>query len=102
MLGEADDIIQNNLEVIAVWDTEQVYKTLERWDQNADGVTLAPFGPKPHSLGMALFAIKHDCGLYNTQPKSYNPDYSRGRGEVWAYVVKWDGIPCYERRIRRL
>lgn len=90
--------VRGNLEIIAAWDTEQVFRTLLRWSQDADGITLAPFGPKPHTLGMALFAIKHDAGLYYTQPKSYNPDYTKGMGTTWAYVVKWEGIPCYDRR----
>ncbi|MDQ3821601.1 MAG: hypothetical protein M3362_28515 [Acidobacteriota bacterium] len=89
--------IRDNLEVVAAWDTEQVYRTLERWSKDSYGLTLAPFGPKAHSLGMALFAIKYDAGLYYTQPKSYNPDYSSGEGRAWAYVVKWDAVPCYER-----
>jgi hypothetical protein len=93
--------IRGNLEVIAGWDSEQVYKTLEQWRQDSDGLALAPFGSKPHSLGMALFALKYDCGLYYTQPKSYNPGYTTGRGETWAYVVKWDGIPCYERHTKK-
>lgn len=94
---DAKNITKNTLEIVAAWDAEQVYKTLERWHQDADGLTLAPFGPKPHSLGMALFANKYDAGLYYTQPKAYNPDYSKGYGESWAYVIKWEGIPCFER-----
>ncbi len=99
IVGNAENIERERLKVIAAWDAEQVYNTLNHWNQDADGLTLAPFGPKPHSLGMALFAIKHDAGLYYTQPKSYNPEYSKGIGDTWAYVVKWDGIPCYEREL---
>lgn len=89
--------IQGNTEVIAAWDAEQVYKTLAQWAEDSDGLTLAPFGPKPHSLGMALFALQYDVGLYYTQPKSYNPSYSSGTGGTWAYVVKWEGTPCFKR-----
>jgi hypothetical protein len=91
--------IQGNTEVIAAWDAEQVYRTLQQWAEDSDGLTLAPFGPKPHTLGMALFAVHHDSGLYYTQPKSYHPDYSHGRGTTWAYVVKWDGTPCFKRHV---
>lgn len=98
-LDDPQNINRDKLEVIAVWDTEQVYQTLNLWNQDAEGLTLAPFGPKPHSLGMALFAIEHDSGLYYTQPKSYNPKYSKGIGGTWAYVVKWDGIPCFDRTL---
>lgn len=100
--GSTLDINRDNLEVIAAWDAEQVYRTLELWEQDTEGLALAPFGPKPHTLGMALFAVKHDSGLYYTQPKSYNPSYSKGIGESWAYVVKWDGIPCFNRLARQL
>jgi hypothetical protein len=96
--GRAENIDKQSLEVVAAWDVEQVYSTLARWNEDAEGLTLAPFGPKPHSLGMALFAITHDCGLYYTQPRSYNPSYSRGSGESWAYVLKWDGVLCTDRR----
>lgn len=95
--GDAREIVREDVEVIAAWDAEMVFRALERWDRDSDGLTLAPFGPKPHSLAMALFGISHGCGLYYTQPKSYNPDYSRGYGETWAYVVKWDGMACFAR-----
>lgn len=98
MISETSyEIARDNIEVIAAWDTEEVYQVLQQWADASDGLTLAPFGPKPHSLGMALFATKYDCGLYYTQPKSYNPDYSRGRGAIWAYVAKWNGIACFDR-----
>ena len=54
-------------------------------------LALAPYGPKPISLGMCLFAIKHDSPVFYTQPKSYNPDYTRGVGASWAYLVKFGG-----------
>lgn len=64
-------------------------------------MTLAPYGPKPISLAMALYASKYDSGpnataVYYTQPTSYNPDYSTG-------VRKVDGeeaVHCYA--IKRL
>ncbi|HVM62830.1 MAG TPA: hypothetical protein VMV72_18360 [Verrucomicrobiae bacterium] len=80
-----------------MWDTEYVFNRLQVWEDNSEGLTLAPFGPKPHTLAMALFAIHRDAGMYYTQPKSYNPNYSSGFGRTWAYVVKWDGVCCYER-----
>lgn len=96
MVSDAQEI-RGHLEVISAWDSEQVYKTLKQWKQDSDGLALAPFGSKPHSLGMALFGLRYDCGLYYTQPKSYNPEYTSGRGNTWAYVVKWDGISCFSR-----
>ncbi len=95
--GRVEDVLRNNVEAVAAWDAEEVYKTLERWNGDADGLTLAPFGPKPHSLGMALFAMKYDFGMYYTQPKAYHPAYSGGIGSTWIYVVKWDDIICFNR-----
>jgi hypothetical protein len=59
-------------------------------------LALAPFGPKPHTLGMALLAMKYDLAMHYTQPRVYHPDYSRGYGRTWAYVVKWNGRACYD------
>ncbi len=98
---EDQKITRDNLEVVAVWDTEQVYQIIESWGQSVEDLILAPFGPKPHSLGMTLYAIENDLGMYYTQPKSYDPNYSQGCGESWAYVVKWEGIPCYSRQVQR-
>jgi hypothetical protein len=105
-----------DLEVISFWDAETTYLRLERWADEVMGrlqvrarsrevgfdgrrglLAMAPFGPKPHSLGMALFGIKHRCGLFYSQPKAYNPLYTRGIGQTWAYVVKWEGVPCFDR-----
>lgn len=109
-----DNLKSTDIEMVSLWDAESVYHRLQQWDderiarlnvQNSHStsvttsMSLAPFGPKPHSLGMALFAIKHRCGMYYTQPKSYNPDYSSGSGQCWYYIAKWDGIACFEREI---
>lgn len=49
---------------------------------------LAPFGPKPVSLAMCLYAIKFGSPVYYTQPSVYNPDYSVGIGASWAYCLR--------------
>lgn len=102
-----------DIETVSLWDAERVYRRLEQWKDErqaihsargtgrtgngASAISLAPFGPKPHSLAMALFAMKYRCGMYYTQPKSYNPDYSLGAGTSWYYVVKWKGVSCLDR-----
>ncbi len=70
-------------------------------------IILAPFGPKPISLAMALFALsaEHDgraVSVGYTQPTSYNPNYSRGikldsQGNpvVHSFVVKLAGKNLY-------
>ena len=64
-------------------------------------LTLAPYGPKPISLAMALYAGRHDTGpnataVYYTQPTAYNPEYSAGVRKIGGL----DGIHCYA--IKRL
>jgi hypothetical protein len=89
--GRTRELRQHDIESVATWDAEHVLRVLSRWYADSDGLTLAPFGPKPHTLAMALFAAKYDLPLYYSQPRSYNPNYSTGLGDVWAYVIKWDG-----------
>ena len=64
-------------------------------------VTMAPYGPKPISLAMAIYASKYDSGphataVYYTQPTAYNPGYSTGIREVGGM----EGVRCYA--IKRL
>ena len=64
-------------------------------------MTLAPYGPKPVSLAMALYASRHDAGanataVYYTQPTAYNPVYSSGVKRIGGKL----GIHCYA--IKRL
>lgn len=89
--GRPREVRRENIEIVAAWDVEYVYGILKQWDADCEGLTLAPFGPKPHTLGMALFAIERDAALYYSQPKSYNPEYSQGAGRIWAYLLKWEG-----------
>jgi hypothetical protein len=92
--GDSRALSIQNIEPIAPWDVERVITTLRRWKDDAEGLVLAPFGPKPHTLGMLLFAIRDSVAVYYTQPKSYHPNYSVGAGETTTYVVKWEGVPC--------
>ncbi len=40
--------------------------------------TLAPYGPKPISAAMCIFATLTESKVYYTQPTVYHPDYSTG------------------------
>lgn len=53
-----------------------------------DNTILAPYGPKPISLAMALFAIERGCPVYYTQPNYYSPEYSSGIKETYGYWIK--------------
>ena len=70
-------------------------------DNGERQMTLAPYGPKPMSLAMALYAGRYHGGenataVYYTQPTAYNPDYSSGMRRIGGKL----GIRCYA--IKRL
>ena len=94
--------LAQNLRPIAGWDVEQVYRSLETWRVGHPDMVMAPFGVKTHTLGMALFAIEHDVGLFYTQPQSYNPSYTEGVGAAYSYLVKWQGVAAYSRHLQNL
>ena len=69
-------------------------------------VTLAPFGPKPVSLAMALYANRYSGGKYPTsvfytQPSVYNPNYSNGTKMldgapvIHSYCIRINGNNLY-------
>lgn len=66
---------------------------------------LAPFGPKPSSLGMALYASLTNAEVFYTQPTTYHPDYSvgvserNGNPESYCYCLRLNevdqfALPC--------
>lgn len=71
-------------------------------ENNRKKVLLAPYGPKPMSLGMALYATLTESPVYYTQPKIYHPDYStgistkNGRPEIYVYCLKLGGRNLYQ------
>jgi hypothetical protein len=60
-------------------------------DARVTPVALAPYGPKPMSLGMCLYAVAARSPVFYTQPRVYHPDYSRGIGQTWAYCLRLNG-----------
>ena len=91
--------LAENVRPIAGWDAESVYMTLSEWKHTYPEMVLAPFGIKTHTLGLALFAIEHNFGMYFTQPKSYHPSYTEGSGTVFCYLVKWHRVVAYDRHL---
>ncbi len=83
-------------------DTSKLFSFLKRdTDNGSEYSIILPYGPKPLSLAMALFACKHPKHpVFYTQPRVYNPDYSIGVKEennlpvIHAYVVIGNG-KCY-------
>lgn len=55
---------------------------------------LAPYGPKPISLAMCLFACITGSPVYYTQPRVYSPEYSSGvkvvdnNPQIFTYCIK--------------
>lgn len=68
---------------------------------SARPIAFAPFGPKPISLAMCLYAINHADPVYYPQPESYSPDYTSGirfddpQRAINAYIVKLNGVNLY-------
>lgn len=64
-------------------------------DDGVRRLDLAPFGPKPMSLAMCLFAAATDSSVFYTQPSFYHPDYTSG-------VSRTDGaadVTCFGVRL---
>lgn len=64
-------------------------------------LAFAPFGPKPTSAAMCLYALQRNSSAHYPQPTIYHPDYSKGvRGNdaskaVSAYWIKHEGEFLY-------
>ncbi len=64
-------------------------------------IAFAPFGPKPTSAAMCLYAIQKDSSVHYPQPTVYHPEYSKGirNGDpgsaISAYWIKHDGESLY-------
>jgi len=62
---------------------------------------LAPFGPKPISVAMCIFAVLTESEVFYTQPTVYHPDYSTGISQVngvpetYAYWIRLNGRDLY-------
>ena len=87
---------------VGVNDASDAFDHLIAWTNDGTlSAVLAPYGPKPLSLAMCIFATLTDSAVYYTQPRTYNPDYSLGVAsrdgipEVYAYCLKLDGRDYY-------
>jgi hypothetical protein len=56
----------------------------------------APYGPKPMSLAMCIYATINDSSVYYTQPTHYHPHYSIGVGKTFAYALILGGNNLYK------
>jgi hypothetical protein len=55
-----------------------------------------PFGPKPMSAAMCLYALQRNSTVYYPQPTAYDPDYSKGTNAVLGYWIKYKGERLYD------
>jgi hypothetical protein len=58
-------------------------------------ILLAPYGPKPMSLAMCLYAVATKSPVYYTQPTLYDASYSFGVGTCNAYCIKLNNKLLY-------
>lgn len=65
-------------------------------------VAFAPFGPKPTSAAMCLYALQRESSVHYPQPTVYHPEYSKGvrnndpASAVSAYWIKHEGEFLYK------
>lgn len=91
------------------FDVPEIFDILKIIGRNGDArCLLVPYGPKPMSLAMCLYASisnlagKETTAVYYAQPQTYSPDYSRGilveddKPVIHAYPIKIKGKLLYE------
>lgn len=70
-------------------------------EQGAKRVLFAPYGPKPTSLAMCIYATLTESPVFYTQPRVYNPEYSQGvrivngNSQIYAYCLRLEGQDFY-------
>lgn len=87
---------------VAAGDCSDTFNQLCSWAAGGRRPQLAPFGPKPISLGICLFATLSNSEVFYTQPAVYHPDYSLGVAEidgapaVTAFAIRLGGRDYFE------
>lgn len=73
---------------------------------NGRPLSLAPFGPKPISAAMCIYAALTDSPVYYAQPKWYSPQYTtsvddndEGRPKISAHWIKHSGNLLYSNSV---
>jgi hypothetical protein len=86
------------------YDVSEVFDCILSLTDNGQEYTrFAPYGTKPMSLAMCLYAIfnQEKSDIYYTQPQSYNPNYSTGVKyvndvpETYAYCIRLKNKDLY-------
>jgi hypothetical protein len=105
-LEGADAITYLHLDAV---DVSQVFDAMRIVTEGgAKTSVMAPYGPKPFSLAMCLFALaceqggKDDVPVKYSQPQKYSIGYTEdaayrsGRLDSWAYAIKQNGNGLYK------
>jgi hypothetical protein len=89
--------IHPNYHEVGALDTSSTFeKLLSLTQRGKRAATLAPLGPKPHSVAMCLLAAQSDhFPVYYAQPQTYAVDYSLGCETTYAYWIKHSGVNFY-------
>ena len=96
LVGDPSHSSRHRIHRIAPQDLPEAFeKLLSLSNQNKFPLSLAPFGPKPISAAMCLFAAQTGMPVYYSQPKTYSPLYSDGIGQVLGYWIKSNGHNLY-------
>ena len=94
--------LTNRVQTVSVLDAPEMFDHLVALTDGGKryGI-LAPYGPKPISLAMCLFAAEQDGVVYYTQPTAYNPDYTIDAAQdhegvvTFSYAIRLAGKNTY-------
>jgi hypothetical protein len=88
---------------VGAYDVPDVFEHILRETNEARRYAIfAPYGPKPQSLAMCIYAAKTHSPVFYTQPTVYDPRYSTGikmigsEPETYVYCIKCEGRDFYE------
>lgn len=91
-----------HLRRVAPHDVSASFDLLSRISGGAS-LSLAPFGPKPISAAMCIYAALNNCPVYYAQPKWYYPDYTTSvvtgadsQPKISAHWIKHGGVCLYK------
>jgi hypothetical protein len=96
-----DKFVKHRVDAI---DISAAFDQIISLGRNYDAVAFAPFGPKPISAAMCLYAAQCGSAVHYPQPHGYHPDYSigvaklNGKPLVNAYWIKHNGEDLYSIR----
>lgn len=97
LVGDPNETVNHKIHRVGPQDMPEAFEKLLALSAGvAIPVALAPFGPKPISAAMCLYAAQTGMPVYYSQPKTYSVGYSSGVGTAFGYWVKQDGHNFYD------